>query len=78
MERAEVSKRNKYYISKHRYYELKHFCLQYPEWKHALDILDGWGKSPDDLTIVDAKGKPRPIQQKRLQPQELFIRSESN
>ena len=22
-----------YHISKHRYYELKHFCLQYPEWK---------------------------------------------
>lgn len=31
--RPEISKRNKYYISKHRYYELKHFCLQYPEWK---------------------------------------------
>jgi hypothetical protein len=31
--RAEVSKDNKYYISKHRFYELKHFCLQYPEWK---------------------------------------------
>lgn len=30
--RPEVSKRNPYYISKHRYYELKHFCLQYPEW----------------------------------------------
>ena len=28
-----VSKKNPYYISKHRYYELKHFCLQYPEWK---------------------------------------------
>lgn len=57
MNRAEISKKNPHYISKHRYYELKHFCLQYPEWKHALDILDGWGKSPDDLTIVDAKGK---------------------
>lgn len=31
--RPEVSKRNKYWISRHRYYELKHFCLQYPEWK---------------------------------------------
>lgn len=30
--RPEVSKANKYHISKHRYYELKHFCLQYPEW----------------------------------------------
>ena len=30
MNRAEISKKNPHYISKHRYYELKHFCLQYP------------------------------------------------
>ena len=31
--RPTVSNKNRYQISKHRYYELKHFCLQYPEWK---------------------------------------------
>ena len=31
--RPEVSKQNKYWISRHRYYELKHYCLQYNEWK---------------------------------------------
>ena len=31
--RPEISKKNKYWISKDRYYELKHFCLQYPIWK---------------------------------------------
>lgn len=31
--RAEISERNKYWIDKHRHYELKHFCLQYPRWK---------------------------------------------
>lgn len=31
--RPEISKKNKWWISKHRYYELKHFCLQYPEWR---------------------------------------------
>ena len=31
--RPEISEKNKYYIDKHRYYELKHFCLQYSEWK---------------------------------------------
>lgn len=31
--RPEISVKNKYWISRHRYYELKHFCLQYPEWK---------------------------------------------
>ena len=34
--RPELSKKNKYYISKYRYYELKYFCLQYPEWKKEL------------------------------------------
>lgn len=31
--KPEVSKKNRYWISKHRYYELKHYCLQYKEWK---------------------------------------------
>ena len=34
--RPEISKRNEFWISKHRYYELKHFCLQYPEWKRII------------------------------------------
>lgn len=40
--RAQISEKNKYYIDKHRHYELKHFCLQYPMWKKAhADCLDG-------------------------------------
>lgn len=30
--RAELSTKNKYWIPKHKYYELKHYCLQYPYW----------------------------------------------
>lgn len=37
----ELSKKNEYWIEKHRYYELKHFCLQYPIWKEAYQSLDG-------------------------------------
>lgn len=33
--RPEISEKNKHWIPKHRYYELKHFCLQYPIWKKA-------------------------------------------
>lgn len=33
--RPEISVKNKYWINKHRHYELKHFCLQYNEWKKA-------------------------------------------
>lgn len=41
--RPEISKGNKYWISKHRYYELKHFCLQYPVWKRI--ILDAYNSN---------------------------------
>lgn len=37
--RPELSTKNPYHISKHRYYELKHFCLQYPEWKREYERL---------------------------------------
>lgn len=30
--RPELSKKNEHYISKHRYYELKHFVMQYRDW----------------------------------------------
>lgn len=38
--RAELSEKNKYYIDKHRYYELKHFCMQYLSWKRTYTALD--------------------------------------
>ena len=41
--RPELSKNNKYWISKHRYYELKHFCLQYPIWKKAVSEIGNSG-----------------------------------
>ena len=47
--RAEVSKKNEYWIEKHRYYELKHFCLQYPIWRQAYVALESLGGRPKDL-----------------------------
>lgn len=38
--RPKISEKNKYYIDKHRYYELKHFCLQYKEWKKAYEACN--------------------------------------
>lgn len=44
----ELSRRNKYWIDKHRYYELKHFCLQYPLWKKAyIELCTVMRKNPD-------------------------------
>jgi hypothetical protein len=39
--RPELSETNRWWISKHRYYELRHFCLQYPEWKQQTAEIDG-------------------------------------
>lgn len=38
--RAQISEKNKYWIDKHRYYELKHFCLQYKDWKRAYAMYN--------------------------------------
>lgn len=38
--RPEISTKNKYWIDKHRHYELKHFCLQYHSWKKAYAEFD--------------------------------------
>ena len=39
--RPKISERNKYWIGKHRHYELKHYCLQYPNWKRLYSDLNG-------------------------------------
>ena len=38
--RPEVSKKKPYYVEKHRYYELKHFCLQWKTWKRYLNDFE--------------------------------------
>lgn len=47
--RPEISKKNRYWISKARYYELKHFCLQYPGWKKAYTDLIEYGVSVSNI-----------------------------
>lgn len=49
--RPEISEKNPYWIEKHRYYELKHFCLQYPIWKKAYAALDGLNAQPSDIAM---------------------------
>ena len=40
--RRNLSTRNRYYLSKHRRLELEHFCLQYYEWKEAINSLNAF------------------------------------
>lgn len=47
-EKPELSRKNPCHLSRHRYYELKHFCFQYEEWKKALSLLDGWQSHGDE------------------------------
>lgn len=57
--RAEISEKSKYWINKHRHYELKHFCLQYPFWQSAYNELDGLkGKSDDIYAKSSSPGDP--------------------
>lgn len=43
--RSELSKKNKYWVEKNRYYELKYFCMQYSMWKKLYLELDGLAAS---------------------------------
>ena len=45
--RPELSTHSKYWIEKHRYYELKHFCLQYQLWRKARAGLDSLSRRPN-------------------------------
>lgn len=48
--RAELSTKNKYWIDKHRHYELKHFCLQYPMWKKEYAALNDLSISASQIS----------------------------
>lgn len=48
--RPEISKKNRYWISRHRYHELKHFCLQYPGWRKAYAELLEYGVAVSNIT----------------------------
>lgn len=64
--RARLSIKNKYYIDTHRYYELKHFCLQYHSWKQEYYELDGLTNYKDKDKIEDHKDPTYDIAEKRL------------
>lgn len=46
-----------YTISKHRFLELYHFCLQYNEWKDMLAYKTDTVRSPSITGMPTAKGK---------------------
>lgn len=79
--RAAISEKNKYYIDKHRHYELKHFCLQYPMWKRKyaglgnLSVVSQFGeKTPTGNTLGDPTGTCAVMKAQLLEKIELVER----
>lgn len=56
--RPEVSTKNKYWIDKHRHYELKHFCLQYPTWKKVYVEIDSISAPASTLERIPTSNLP--------------------
>lgn len=52
--RPEISEKKQYWINKHRNYELKHFCLQYPYWKSKYAELE---RSIGSLSMFEWRSK---------------------
>ena len=65
--RSELSHNNEYWIPKHRYYELKHFCLQYHDWQKALTELDGMAKYSPNSIRVDTSGHSDPTEKNAIE-----------
>ena len=71
--RPELSQKNPYWIGKHRYYELKHFCLQYPIWKKARLALDGLSRRPADLQVFVSCGQMKGDPTERCAQSRIFF-----
>lgn len=59
--RPELSMKNKYWIDKHRHYELKHFCLQYPMWKRTYRALEQLGVTMSTYEFSPSTGAPSDV-----------------
>ena len=60
--RPELSDKNKYWIDRHRYYELKHFCMQYDIWKQAYNSLDSLVKMNYERVPVKSSNIADPVE----------------
>lgn len=56
--RPEISAKNYYCIPRHRYYELRHFCLQYPDWKRNYLSLDGYSAKSTSIVVQNGQHEP--------------------
>jgi hypothetical protein len=71
--RSELSENNLYWIPKHRYYELKLFCLQYPIWKKAYLALDGFCSHSADLIEPTSDSQMSDPTGKHVEARQYFL-----
>lgn len=73
----ELSEKSRYHLSKHRYLELKHHCLQYPEWKQRLNEITDI--SIHELTMPVTKVSKWPSNEtERIALEKSVLRSKIN
>ena len=61
-QRAEVSEKNLFWIEKHRYLELRQFCLQYPTWQKAKAALIARSGNPGSIAKTSGTSES-PVEQ---------------
>ena len=71
-QRSELSIKNKYWIPKYRYLELKNFCLQYPDWKKAINEITEVKTHLQISTAGNFSNPTEDIALKKLKYQEMI------
>lgn len=56
--RTTISKKNEYYIPKHRQLELVHHCMQYDMWEETYKQIDGYAAHSNFLKEIEGNSKP--------------------
>lgn len=72
--KMELSKKNPYHLSKYRMYELKYFCLQYPEWKQEYNDLETRISQSWNGETVCQNALSRPVEELVLRREDLARR----
>ncbi len=70
--RPEISGKNKYWIERHRFYELRHFCLQYRSWREQYAELDGY--PTESYSKEDGHGTTPGDPTERITEKKLYLR----
>ena len=76
--RPTTSKKNPYYINKHRYYELKHYCMQYYIWEEAASALLSLKEKPNEtleqILPKKKRGKTLSPVERITEAREVFLK----